>query len=80
MNIAVCVSGKCFSQTTEGGTNQVCSLSSLNQRQKEKFPDADFYYATWESDKEIFEETKLGKFKTGLKIGKNYGQLKEFSW
>ncbi len=30
--------------------------------------------------KEIFEETKLGKFKTGLKIGKNYGELKEFSW
>ena len=56
MNIAVCVSGKCFSQTTEGGSKQVCSLSNLNQRQKEKFPDADFYYATWESDKEIFEQ------------------------
>ena len=30
--------------------------------------------------KEIFEETKLGKFKTDVKIGKNYGELREFSW
>ena len=30
--------------------------------------------------KEIFEDTQLGKFPVGMKLGKNYGEMKEFSW
>jgi len=30
--------------------------------------------------KEIFEDTQLGKFPVGMKLGKNYGKLREFSW
>tara|TARA_Y100000592_G_scaffold55707_1_gene87616 strand:- start:4078 stop:5304 length:1227 start_codon:yes stop_codon:yes gene_type:complete len=30
--------------------------------------------------KEIFEDTSLGKFPVNMKLGKNYGYLKEFSW
>ena len=30
--------------------------------------------------KEIFEDTDLGKFPVNMKLGKNYGNLKEFSW
>lgn len=30
--------------------------------------------------RELFADTTLGKFKVGVKIGKNMGELKEFSW
>ena len=30
--------------------------------------------------KELFENTRLGKFKVGIKIGKNMAKLQEFSW
>ena len=30
--------------------------------------------------RELFTDTRLGRFKVGVKIGKNMGQLKEFSW
>tara|TARA_R110002153_G_scaffold39335_5_gene113383 strand:+ start:159 stop:1337 length:1179 start_codon:yes stop_codon:yes gene_type:complete len=30
--------------------------------------------------KQLFEETKLGKFKVNVSIGKNLGHMKEFSW
>ncbi len=30
--------------------------------------------------RELFADTRLGKFKVGVKIGKNMGKLKEFSW
>jgi hypothetical protein len=30
--------------------------------------------------KEIFEDTRLGRFPVGIKIGQNYGQLRSFSW
>ena len=30
--------------------------------------------------KQIFEDTKLGKFKVNVSLGKNLGQMKEFSW
>ena len=30
--------------------------------------------------KEVFEDTKLGKFPVGIKIGKNYGELRSFTW
>jgi hypothetical protein len=30
--------------------------------------------------KQIFEDTKLGKFVTGCKIGRNLGELEEFKW
>ena len=30
--------------------------------------------------RELFEDTTLGKFKVGVKIGKNMGELKEFTW
>tara|TARA_R110000824_G_scaffold62563_5_gene165570 strand:+ start:5822 stop:7018 length:1197 start_codon:yes stop_codon:yes gene_type:complete len=30
--------------------------------------------------KEIFEDTQLGKFPVGMKLGPNYGKLQEFSW
>ena len=30
--------------------------------------------------KEIFEDTRLGNFPVGVKIGRNYGQLRELSW
>jgi len=30
--------------------------------------------------KQIFEDTKLGKFKVNVSLGKNLGQMKEFKW
>ena len=30
--------------------------------------------------KQIFEDTKLGKFKVNVSLGRNLGQMKEFSW
>ena len=30
--------------------------------------------------KNIFEDTKLGKFKVNVSLGKNLGDMKEFSW
>ena len=30
--------------------------------------------------RELFADTRLGKFKVGVKIGKNMGKLREFSW
>jgi len=30
--------------------------------------------------KQIFEDTKLGKFKSSCHIGKNYGNMREFKW
>ena len=30
--------------------------------------------------KEIFEDTRLGRFPVGIKVGQNYGQLRSFSW
>ena len=30
--------------------------------------------------KQIFEDTKLGKFKVNVSLGKNLGQMKEFTW
>jgi hypothetical protein len=29
---------------------------------------------------ELFEDTRLGKFKSNMKIGKNLGDMREFSW
>ena len=46
MKVAVCVSGK---------VNSAYNLIKRNNNVlKEKFPNADFYYATWEDQKEIF--------------------------
>ena len=30
--------------------------------------------------RELFADTRLGKFKVGVKIGKNMGKLREFAW
>jgi len=30
--------------------------------------------------KQIFEDTKLGKFKVNVSLGKNFGDMREFSW
>jgi len=30
--------------------------------------------------KQVFEQTRLGKFKINLKAGKTYGLLEDFSW
>jgi hypothetical protein len=46
MKIAVCISGACK------GTDIVAN----NQKLKAKFPNADFYYATWNSYKDTFEK------------------------
>lgn len=48
MRVAVCISGLCASN------NPTTSLVRLNEIQREKFPDADFYYATWESQIDLF--------------------------
>jgi hypothetical protein len=50
MKVAVCVSGAFRTGNPKG------SLVRNNEIQKIKFPDADFYYATWEGYKDEFEK------------------------
>jgi|Laugresbdmm110dd_1035094.scaffolds.fasta_scaffold09230_2 hypothetical protein len=50
MKVAVCISGQCVSN------NQNTSILKNNNRLKEHFPECDFYYATWDSFKEIFQQ------------------------
>lgn len=48
MKIAVCVSG------ILNAPNDISELTRYNRRLIEKFPNADFYYGTWESQRELF--------------------------
>ena len=50
MKIAVCVSGTVKTDNPNG------DLLKNNRRLIEKFPEADFYYATWDSYKDIFNK------------------------
>ena len=50
MKVAVCISGTCTS------SNPLTSLKKNNQRQKEKFAGHNFYYATYDSFRNVFEE------------------------
>ncbi len=50
MKVAVCVSGQCVSN------NKNTSILRNNSRLREHFVGADFYYATWDSFRNIFEQ------------------------
>jgi len=50
MKVAVCISGIIKLGNKRG------NLQKYNQRIKEKFPDADFYYATWSNFTDAFNE------------------------
>lgn len=50
MKVAVCVSG------IPKINNSLGSLQKYNAKLKSKFPMADFYYATWEGYKSVFEQ------------------------
>ncbi len=50
MRVAVCVSGACSTGNPKG------DLVRNNAIQKAKFPNADFYYATWDGFRPVFEK------------------------
>lgn len=51
MKIAVCISGQCVSK------NAKTSIQKNNRLAKKKFPQADFFYSTWETNRKTFERS-----------------------